>query len=203
MIFGGRSSSFDSFDVFENNLTFYNIQWGYDYRSSISRKVVKHCIEMTILDKNSKCSEIGFANTFNTRTFVSYFEYDSPNGIFQLDSESRNSFECNISLEEKETVEVCFDSKNNIFNVIKGEEICTQEINLTKGSTYFAFLTHGQFCDYNTVSINVGMSPYKNKIPDGYSTWIDGLIKYKCKEHYRRQFSVHQGLLFVLLNLYN
>ena len=192
--------TFHTFYEYENDLRF-ELNWSNYYRSSLSRKVVKHCFESTLLETSpEKSHQVGFTWLYNERSFLSFYQYSSGILLF-LSSESKTYLKCNIEQDIDETIELCFDSIKSQFIIIKNEQKCNQTINnLPKAVTWFLYLDHSQYSaesvEYSKVLINAGKHRFINKLPEGFKKWFNNENNKTCK-----QFNINL-LKYLLISVY-
>ena len=177
----------------------FTLQWQNYYRSSISRKTIKHCIEYTILKMNSNCVQVGFSCAYHQRTFISLYQYW--NAIIRKVNDKESYFPCGIRYSQGDTIEACYDSTEQIMQVIKGDENCTSKITFPNPVTWFVYLDHGQNEDMSDkISLNIGKTAFHNRIPSGYQPWITGTNSHCCGT-LRQSFLIFKHfhpLLFVI-----
>ena len=166
---------YHTFYEYESNLQF-ELNFSNYYRSSMSRKSVKHCFESTLLDSSYQQShQVGFSCSYNERQFVSFYPY-SQSILLYLNGQTQ-LFGCSIQQDIGETIEICFDSDASNFTIIKNDEKCNAIISFPKVVTWFLYLDHSNHSteaakyDFSKVLINAGKNNFINQIPDGYEKW--------------------------------
>ena len=152
----------------DDNLEF-DLAWENYYRSSISRKSIKHCYESTRLTKKEDDIEVGFSCSINSRTFVAY--YPKEKGILYRKNGNNYFVDCPIKQNINEAVLVCYDSFAENITVIKGDLLCESHISLNNKQSWYAYLDHGR-TDSEKISVNFGMNRFINSIPKGFKPWF-------------------------------
>ena len=146
------------------------LSWMNYYRSSISRKNIKHCFEFTLLSEvSNKGAEIGFSSSINNRTFVAFYQHN--NGILYMDNGEKYVKDCSIRQSIRETVQICYDSSSENLIIIKGDATCKETISLSNKQSWYAYLDHGE-TPSERVSLNMGSNKFINQIPEGFSPWF-------------------------------
>ena len=87
------------------------------YRSSNSRKEIKHCVEFKLIELETKSVEVGFSSVYNTRTFIAF--YQAKQGIIIMENGNGSFKKCPIKQDIGEVVEVCYDSLTTGLLIIK------------------------------------------------------------------------------------
>ena len=170
-----------SYHTFYENETNIILSSTFDnyFRSSISRKEIKHCIEFKLLETETKAVEVGFSCSYNSRTFVSYYQYKQ--GILIMKNGKSTFLDCSIEQNIGETIEICYNSLTTELKIIKNSKICTEKVSLPNPITWFAYVDHGDDTK-SKISLNLGKQKFINKIPKGYETWISSFnLKNTCK----------------------
>ena len=176
----------------------FSLEYGNYYRSSLSRKDIKHCFEFSILSLKSNRIEIGFTCSYNERTFVSIYQ-EIQGAIRMINGGSHKYYNCSIRQQEGDTIIVCYDSINNIFIIGKSDNKCYIEIEpFPNPVTWFAYLDHGQDTG-NDVSINVGRSQFKNPIPEGYQPWYSGFLSFYQISHSKKNYVIFKVYILVII----
>ena len=167
---------------YENQKTIeLTLNWQNYYRSSLSRSDINHCYEVTYLSEHSSYSEIGFSCVYQTRTFVSFYQNQ---GLMRKINDIEKDdvyYDCNITADKGETVQVCYNSITHMFHLIKGEQKCSQEISFPNPDTWFAYLDHANYIPEDTVSVNLGTKSFVNPMPIGFQPWF---VQIKTCSHY-------------------
>ena len=180
----------------ENNIEL-SLNWNKYFRSSISRKTIKHCYEFTVLKRTHDAIEAGFSCSYNQRTFVSIYQYNQ--GILHMINSKSMFYSCEIKYQENEAIELCYDSQTSKFSIIKGTENCTQTLKFSNPITWFAYLDSGTEGE-NIVSLNLGRKRFVNSLPAGYSPWFSYKNFEQRSDHHNCFFSASRfnTFLFVL-----
>ena len=189
----------------ENNIEL-NLKYNNYFRSSISRKTIKHCYEFTILMMSNDAIEAGFSCSYNQRTFVSIFQHNK--GILHMINSQATFYSCNIKYQENDVIEVCYDSQTSYFSIIKGTSNCSQAFKFSNPITWFAYLDNGGLDGENKVSLNLGREEFINPLPQDIH---HGSIKTSNKigmimilfSQYLNTVVVLHSFLFSSLNKFN
>ena len=186
-----------SYNTLYENETEHIIDVSYrkSYRSSTSKKEIKHCIESTVLAGSSLKSEVGFSCSYNQRSFLSLYYYNGP-VILQLIDDAMSTYPCSITQNIGDTVEICYDSIEKDVVIIKDNEKCQMKLTFDNPNTWFAYADHGDDGQSNTISVNLGMKPFHNKVPTGFSKWISYSTPSTCKHN------IHILVKFQMISLF-
>ena len=161
----------------------FNLTHNNYYRSSVSRKEIKHCFEFEILENKTLYQfEVGFSCAYDSRTFVSVYH---PRGIMRKISDSDNDnqyFDCDAEYKKGDIVEVCYDSIQKNFSVFNNNYHCSQIVSFDSPVTWFAYLDHSD-TGSDMISLNLGMNKFSNQIPKGYEPWYIDFNSYYMKRH--------------------
>ena len=150
----------------------FTLSGGNYFRSSTSKKEIKHCYEITPLETLSAGAEFGFSCVYHTRTFVAFYSRTLL-GKYNDNTSLNQQYPCNdISISKGETLEVCYDSLTNMFKVIKNDKSCEHEVQFSNPETWFVYLDHVYSETSDKVSLNLGREPFKNPIPKGFEPWF-------------------------------
>ena len=174
-----------------------DLSFGQYYRSSNSRKEIKHCIEFELIEQDTKSAEVGFSCVYNSRTFTGYYQFKK--GILIMKDGESSFKDCHIKQDIGETVEVCYDSLTTELIIIKGNDKCTENVRLPNPITWFAYVDYGSSQSQGKISLNIGNQKFINPIPNGFEPWLTPKFKNICTNNMIQLRTLHLYYSFILL----
>ena len=161
----------------EKDENFFSYFYRQTQRSNFYIEEVTHCFEATYVG-GCEGFEFGFTPSNYVRTFVILW-YPSAPYVAEKFNENDYTYKLDITPVINEAVMVCLNSTNSTFSVIINNEMRSFQYSYIKDSRrWYAMIDAGSSCQ-NTlvnVTVNLGRKQFVNKIPNGYSPFINGFI---------------------------
>ena len=171
--------TYHTIDITKANQTI-KLSSGNYYRSSNFLSNIQKCYEVHIVQILQNYIEVGFTNEPVKREFCIYYGHGGGNGgendipwYDQYFNEKDYYETLNFTAQEGDDLMVCIDSNNlKFYMVFKGTQ---QEFDINKlsNSTNWYVYLDEYMDDPEIILLNLGHTPFKNKMPDGFSPWFE------------------------------
>ena len=171
--------SYFSIDITKPNQQI-DLTKGNYYRSTNMQQNIKKCYEVTIKSLFSNGLEIGFTNEPFERYFCSYYG-NFGKSVFLRRKEGDTTQDLSKIAREGDTLMVCIDSNNLQFKIVIDNEEQSFPFEKLSESTFWGVYLDSFGTETDKITLNLGQTPFLNRIPEGFSSWFEKIFSCKHK----------------------